>query len=197
MAKFPLLEHQPCGGDLEMVLERERGIKAEKSPDEEHSDVSVVDLGVDTGAIARQESERRQACRVTVWFLGVVFASLMPLATTYVHGADVNKAPSWITWLGHGDLLITGPVVAVAGFVEIGLTYKSIKRDKLPSIYILATAAMLIIAAQAIWYGDVSAILYSRPEDLARETVAVGSIACYIASVLCGCVGVILSGADQ
>lgn len=180
-----------------MILERERGLDGESSVNGEQSGELVVDLGEDKEAAERHASKRRQACRVTIWFLGVVIASLMPLATTYVHGVDVNKAPPWVTWLGHGDLLITGPVVAVAGFVEIGLTYKSINRDKLPSIYILATAAMLVIAAQAVWYGDSSAILHTSHEHLALETVAVGSIACYIASVLCGCVGVILSGADQ
>src|SRR5579864_4740949 len=90
----------------------------------------VKDLGEDQASKAKRARRWRQAFRVTVWFFGVVIASLIPLASTYVNGADVNEAPPLVTLLGNGDLFITGTVVAVAGFVEIALSYKSIKSDK-------------------------------------------------------------------
>jgi uncharacterized membrane protein len=157
----------------------------------------IKDLGPDKDAVARRANRRRQAFRVTIWFLGVVIASLIPLASTFIDGADINEAPSWEALLGHGDLLIIGIVVAVAGFVEIGLSYKAIKPDRIPFVILLITAGVVVLVAQAVWYGDISANLLSHQGNLAVDTIAVGSVACYSASVFCGCVGVILSGGDR
>jgi hypothetical protein len=111
-------------------------------------DVKVSDLGVSIW--------KPQIYRAAIWVIGVGVASLTPLASSIIHVIDRGRWPDWYKLLSHGDLLIIGVVITVAGFVEVALSYKALQ-SRAPFIMLAVISGVMVLLAQAIWYGDISA----------------------------------------
>ena len=122
---------------------------------------------------------------VIVWLVGVLLSSLIPLTVIFFHGLDAGKTPSIFKLLGHGDLLLISLVVTIAGITEIALAFRRIHPAQSLPVALLVLGAVLVIAAEALWYADVTARLLDKQSFPATHSVTYGSIGLFLISSFC------------
>lgn len=122
---------------------------------------------------------------VIIWLVGVLLASLIPLLFLYFHGLDKNKPPSVFDLLGDGNLLLISLVVTIAGIAELAITINNIGHAQLMQVALILLGAVLAVAAEALWYADVSAQLLNGQKITSTHVVTYGSLLLFILSAFC------------
>jgi len=134
---------------------------------------------------------------VIVWLVGVLLASLIPLLFTYFHGVDRNRPPSIFNLLGHGDLLLISLVVTIAGITELALSVNKIRQSQLMSAAMVLLGSVLAIAAEGLWYADISAQILDGQKILSVHYITFGSLLLFMLSAFCSSVCVWLSAGTR
>ena len=104
---------------------------------------------------------------VLVWFIGVVFASLMPFLRRYASSKPGSNGPSVYQMLGAGELYIIAIVVLIAGVTEIVLLLRRIQQA--------LTVALLILGA--ILFSILDAARYTGASELSPNAQPIHSVA--------------------
>jgi hypothetical protein len=130
---------------------------------------------------------------VILWLIGVLLASLIPLLFLYFHGLDRSSPPSIFSLLGNGDLLLISLVVTIAGITELVLAMRNIRQSQLMAGGIAVLGGVLAIAAEALWYADISAQMLDGQPVAAVHAVTVGSLLFFSLSALSSAVCVWLA----
>ncbi len=125
------------------------------------------------------------AQHVIVWLIGVLLASLIPLLFLYFHGLDSSHAPTVFDLLGHGDLLLISLVVTIAAITELVLAVNNIQQAQLLPTAVILLGAVLAVAAEALWYADISAQLLDGQSFGSTHVVTYGSLIFFGLSAYC------------
>lgn len=125
---------------------------------------------------------------VKMWLLGVVVASLVPFLFLIFHGIDGNHLPSLYELLSRGDLLVISLVVTVGGMAELALAlvFSRIHSKRASSAAYFLIGSVLVVIGEAAWYADITATLLAGKAVQDTRSVCLGSLALFVASVICG-----------
>lgn len=150
----------------------------------------------DSAAVRRgRPLTRRQ--HVTLWVVGVVLASLLPLLVLYLHGLTGGRPPGFVQLLGHGDLLLIGVVVTIAGLMELVRSWDKVKDSQIFIVAIAVLGAVLIVASEALWYALISESASDVSPIRSATANTYGSLALFAFSIVCGAVCVwVAAGGD-
>ena len=126
--------------------------------------------------------KRPDVQRVTIWLLGVVAASLLPVIALILHDIDNNDPLGLVTLLSRGDLLLIGAVVTIGSFADLA-------RSDTPGELNHYKGCLLVICAltavvQALWYSDLAARAGSRSTMHDATGIAWGTFVVYLFSVV-------------
>jgi hypothetical protein len=184
----------------QVVLQRAQATGTELSPIlDTTTTVSATApvAGFDTGdvAVARAATPRQH---VVVWLVGVLLASLIPFLFQYLHGVDRGNPPGIFSLLGHGDLLLISLVVTIAGITELVLVVHSLTQKQIMIIALVLLGALLVIAAEALWYADIaSQLLDGQLLITSAPVITYGSISLFVLSAFCSTVSVWLAAGTR
>jgi uncharacterized membrane protein len=137
------------------------------------------------GSIVPHASPRQH---VTVWLVGVVLASLVPLLSEFFQGLDRSSPPSLYELLNRGDLLLISLVLTISGFTELVLVFNRIEQAQVMPVALILLGGVLLVAAEALWYGDLSSQFLNNNENLASapaQAVTYGSLGLFVLSAFC------------
>jgi hypothetical protein len=121
--------------------------------------------------------------RVTIWLLGVVAASLLPVIALVLHAVDNNNPLGLVTLLSRGDLLLIGTVVTIGSFADLA-------RSDIPGELNHYKGCLLVICAltaviQALWYSDLAARAATVSATMHDATgIALGTLVVYLFSIV-------------
>jgi hypothetical protein len=120
--------------------------------------------------------------RVTIWLLGVVAASLLPVVALILHEIDNSDPLDLVTLLSRGDLLLIGTVVTIGSFADLARSNTPTQLNHYKGCLLVICALTAVV--QALWYSDLAArtsVAGSTLRD--AEGIALGTLAVYLFSV--------------
>jgi hypothetical protein len=121
--------------------------------------------------------------RVTIWLLGVVAASLLPVIALILHAIDNNDALDLVSLLSRGDLLLIGTVVTIGSFADLARSDTPVELNHYRGCLLVICALTAVI--QALWYSDLAARLGGAHDTLHDATgIALGTLAVYLFSIV-------------
>lgn len=129
--------------------------------------------------------------KVVRWlFFGVAFSTL-PIIANFLLTVTQGINPVIPSLLGRGDLLIISAGVAATGVGELqGVTENGMKRIRIA----VTAATYLIVCSASLWFASVATSIASKV-PVQEDTIAVGSVILFCASVVSGASCVALAGA--
>jgi hypothetical protein len=92
---------------------------------------------------------------VTIWLLGVVAASLLPVIALILHEVDNNDPIDLVTLLSRGDLLLIGTVVTIGSFADLARSTTPREFNHYKGCLLVTCALTAVV--QALWYSDLAA----------------------------------------
>jgi hypothetical protein len=93
---------------------------------------------------------------ITVWFVGVILASLVPIIWAEQSAQPANPAPNINEILGHGDLYLISVILLIAGITEIILSLRLIPQTLVVAMLILG--GFLLVTVDAARYAGASSV---------------------------------------
>ena len=121
--------------------------------------------------------------RVTIWLLGVVAASLLPVIALILHEIDNNDPLDLVMLLSRGDLLLIGTVVTIGSFADLARTETPTQLNHYKGCLLVICALTAVI--QALWYSDLAARTSVVSGTLhGAMGIALGTLAVYLFSVV-------------
>ena len=147
-----------------------------------------------TAATAREKQRRLEPQSISEkllhWlFFGVVMA-LVPFIAAIFSDVDRDKAFSFPSLFGHGDLLIIATIISAGGIGDLFGTAVD-KRHRTPKLIVLG-CSIVSVAVTCMWFGDISSLLFTtHPAD--PMTVAVGSLILFAFAIIEGISALMLS----
>jgi hypothetical protein len=101
---------------------------------------------------------------VKMWLLGVVVASLVPFLFLIFHGIDGNHLPG----------------------LALALVSSRTHSERASSAAYFLIGSVLVVIGEAAWYADITATLLAGKTVQDIRGVCFGSLALFVASVICG-----------
>lgn len=120
--------------------------------------------------------------RVTIWLLGVVVASLLPVVALILHDIDNNDPLDLPTLLSRGDLLLIGAVVTIGSFADLARSETPRQLNHYKGCLLVICALTAVV--QALWYSDLAARASSGTTMHDAVGIAWGTLVVYLFSVV-------------
>jgi hypothetical protein len=106
----------------------------------------------------------------------------------FFYGLDRGSPPSLYELLSRGDLLLIALVLTIGGFTELALVFNKIEQAQVLPVALVLLGGVLLVAAEALWYGDLSAQLLNKQTSAPVHIVTYGSLVFFGLSVFCSTV---------
>jgi len=126
--------------------------------------------------------KRPDVQRVTIWLLGVVAASLLPVLALVLHAIDNSDPLDLVTLLSRGDLLLIGTVVTIGSFADLARSDTPVELNHYKGCLLVICALTAVI--QALWYSDLAARATTNSAMRDAVGIALGTLAVYLFSLM-------------
>ena len=126
--------------------------------------------------------KRPDVQRVTIWLLGVVAASLLPVIALILHDIDNNDPLGLVTLLSRGDLLLIGAVVTIGSFADLARADTPGELNHYKGCLLVICALTAVV--QALWYSDLAARAGNRSPMHDAAGIAWGTFIVYLFSIV-------------